>query len=246
MASAKKQLFDVFYAGECASGHAQADVRVALGKLFKADEATLQKLFSGKRQLVKRSVDKATALAYQKAMQKVGARPIIAHAKESAEVPSPQSAPAPEDRSDSGLSLAPEGTDVLRADERAAPVAAEIAIDHLSASPIGERIVDPTPEVAPREAPDFELADVGADLDDGARKSPPPPPPHTDNITLAPAEHDLSDCAAPEDDEPTIALDHLDIADSGTDLLNEEERRRESASAPDTSHLGLTDDNNGV
>jgi hypothetical protein len=69
--------YDVCFAGELQEGQNLADVRSGLGKLFKADEATLDKLFSGKVQLLKRGCDRATALKYQKAMERAGAKPNI-------------------------------------------------------------------------------------------------------------------------------------------------------------------------
>ena len=54
--------YNVYFAGQLRAGHDLASVRDQLARLFKADTATLDKLFSGKTQLVKRDCDKATAL----------------------------------------------------------------------------------------------------------------------------------------------------------------------------------------
>ena len=72
--------YDIYFAWEMLDGHEPAAVRAGLGKLFKADDATLDKLFSGKRLLIKRGCDKATALKYKQAMEKAGARPACANA----------------------------------------------------------------------------------------------------------------------------------------------------------------------
>jgi hypothetical protein len=77
MANDAEQRFNIEFAGECLEGHSPEAVRAGLAALFKADAAALERLFSGKRQRIKRDCDKATALKYQKAMTGVGARAII-------------------------------------------------------------------------------------------------------------------------------------------------------------------------
>ncbi len=91
-------LYNIYYAGELLPGHELATTREQLGKLFKAGDETLDKLFSGKPQLLKRECDKATAVKYQQAMEKAGAKPTIkaAHsAEQTAPSASPASAPPP-------------------------------------------------------------------------------------------------------------------------------------------------------
>ena len=67
--------YSIYFAGELLDGHDRATVRAGLAKLFNADEATLDKLFSGKAQMIKRGCDKATALKYKQAMERAGAQP---------------------------------------------------------------------------------------------------------------------------------------------------------------------------
>lgn len=66
--------YNIYFAGQLLAGHALAGVRENIARLFNADDATLDKLFSGKAQLVKRDCDKATALKYKQAMEQAGAR----------------------------------------------------------------------------------------------------------------------------------------------------------------------------
>ena len=65
-------LYNIYYAGEVLAGFDQSQVRKSLGALFKAGDATLDKLFSGKPQLLKRDCDEATALKYKQAMERAG------------------------------------------------------------------------------------------------------------------------------------------------------------------------------
>ena len=65
--------FDVYFAGQILDGKDPDNVRANLAKLFKADDSTLDLLFSGKAYLVKRECDRDTALKYKKAMERAGA-----------------------------------------------------------------------------------------------------------------------------------------------------------------------------
>ena len=80
--------YNVYFSGQLLDGQQLPTVRANMAKLFNADEATLDKLFSGKAQLVKRDCDKATALKYKQAIEKAGAIPVI-KAAEATPAPSP-------------------------------------------------------------------------------------------------------------------------------------------------------------
>ena len=61
--------YNVYFAGRLMDGHDLDSVREKLARVFNVDQQTLDKLFSGKNQLVKSDCDKATALKYKVAMQ---------------------------------------------------------------------------------------------------------------------------------------------------------------------------------
>jgi len=88
--------YNVYFAGQLLSGQELASVRDKLAKLFNADQQTLEKLFSGKAQLLKRDCDKATALKYKQAMERAGARPIIKASQSAAAEQSAPLTPPPE------------------------------------------------------------------------------------------------------------------------------------------------------
>jgi hypothetical protein len=89
--------YNVYFAGQLLPGQELTSVRDKLAKLFNADQQTLDKLFSGKAQLLKRDCDKATALKYKQAMERAGAEPIIKASQSAAAAEqSPPPAPAPE------------------------------------------------------------------------------------------------------------------------------------------------------
>ncbi len=72
--------YDIQFDGQILPGQDPAEVQARIGRLFKASDATLKALFSGKLQTVKRGCDKATALKYKQAMEQAGAKPLIKRA----------------------------------------------------------------------------------------------------------------------------------------------------------------------
>ena len=72
--------YNVYFAGQLLEGQELSTVRDNLANVFNADQQTLDKLFSGKAQLLKRDCDKATALKYKQAMERAGALPVIKQA----------------------------------------------------------------------------------------------------------------------------------------------------------------------
>ena len=67
------KLYDIAFSGKIAEGADLDLVKQKIGKIFKADETRLSKLFSGQRVLIKRSVDEITMIKYRGAFQKSGA-----------------------------------------------------------------------------------------------------------------------------------------------------------------------------
>jgi len=270
-------LYNIYYAGEVLDGFGTDQVRASLGTLFKAPETTLDKLFSGTPQLVKRECDKATALKYKQAMEKAGAKPLIKTVREApadsgtTETGGPQTAAeriaalaaAPDVGSatgaestaagtqaptaaatggdDSDLNLEPEGTEVLKPGERAQQVVTEIDTSALDIDPPVERLAAQAPPPPP--APDtshLSMGDVGEDIPTLASADEPVVP-NTDALDLSPEGTDFSDCASPEAVPPELDLSALEVAPAGTDVLDEEQRKRSKPPPPDTDHISLQD-----
>ncbi|MEH6518367.1 MAG: hypothetical protein V7742_16950 [Halioglobus sp.] len=230
--------YNIYFAGAVLEGHDIAQVRLRLGKLFNADELTLDKLFSGSAQMIKRNCDKSTALKYQQAMKKIGAKPVIRAAE-----PAPQASATTHsdvaEQSTPAFDLAPVGADVLRPEERPETESLEIDTSAISLADTGERLSDIAP--AAPAAPDTDhlsMGDVGEDipnLDNG----PPPPPPDTTGISLAPEGSDYSDCAPEPAGNPDLDLSALELADQGVDMLDEQYKKEDKPAVPATDHLSL-------
>ena len=238
-------LYDVCFAGQLLDGQELQSVRNKIQKLFKANPETLEKLFSGKTQILKRGCDRATALKYKNAMEAAGAKPII-HAGEVAADSEPAK-PAVAKESKEGSSrpdqqnfdLAPVGSDVLRAEERETPARADVDVSHLNLAAAGTTLGEPAE--ATHSSPDtshLSMGEVGEDI--------PNLPdtrtviePNTNDISLAPEGSDFTDCAPPNDVDPELDLSAIELAPAGADVLEEQYKNSEEASAPDTSHLSL-------
>ena len=67
------QLFEVAFSGQISADANLDEVRARVGKMFNADEAKLGQLFSGKRVVIKKNIDQATAAKYRTALNRAGA-----------------------------------------------------------------------------------------------------------------------------------------------------------------------------
>ena len=219
MSSADSERYDIFFAGQCLQGHDPRAVRAALGRLFKADEQTLDRLFCGQHQRIKGGCDAATANKYRQALTAAGAKVSIAPASGRVAPAGPAASPA------------------ASSPAASSPPAAAPDSGRLTLADAGERLGPASADVAALTPPDFDLAEVGADL--GPPPSPAPPAPDTSGLSLAREGGDLSDCAPEPAPAPALDLSHMELAEAGSDLLSEAERQRPQAAAPDTAHLTL-------
>lgn len=182
------ELFDIAFSGQISEGADLEQVKARIGKMFKADGAKLDQLFSGKRIVIKRGIDEATAQKFVSAFlnagavcealstspaEDVSAAPQQAAPAASAPTPSPASAPPP----DAGE---PPKTDPLGV------TAEQIGDLNATLAPVGDELQD---EIAPVPEPEYdlsalEMAPVGSTLSE-ERNEPPPPLPDTSGLSLS-------------------------------------------------------------
>ena len=67
------QLFEVAFSGQISDGAETSEVKAKVAKMFNADDAKLAQLFSGRRVVIKKNIDQATAAKYQTALNRAGA-----------------------------------------------------------------------------------------------------------------------------------------------------------------------------
>lgn len=262
-----EQKYNIYFAGQLQEGQDPATVKANIGKLFKADPATLEKLFCGTPQLLKKACDKTTALKFKQAIERAGGRPIIKEVTETtaptepASEPSaaekiaalaaapdlegyrqtPAAAPTGADDENALASIEPAGADVLRPDERTVVETLEVDTSNISLTEAGGNLSDPAPPAPPAPATDHlsmgEVGDAIPTLEDKRALL----DPDTSALDLSPEGTDFSDCATPEAEAPELDLSALDLAEPGSDVLEEAYRRKQTAEAPSTDHLSLED-----
>lgn len=167
------ELFNVYFRAEIDPAVQVDTVRQRLAALFKADTATVDRLFSGQPQLIRRHCSAEEAERYRSAMQRVGAvahiQPVPAEGSPPAVAPADGGAPSapspPQDTAATAtrFSLAEPGA-LLGPGRAAAPPAPDT--DHLSLAPAGEPIPvlgQPSPP-APPDTSALQLAPPGADV----------------------------------------------------------------------------------
>ncbi len=248
--------YDILFAGETLGGTDRNTVADNLGRLFKATPETVARLMGGGTHVLKRGTDRETALKYESAMERAGARAILREASSEAVPAAPAQSPAAPAAApartataqpahaaakavaEPGFSLAPPGADVLAPHERRTVQA--VAVDTSGISIASVFMTEPTynrPPLPP--APDtshISIAAPGADLLECHHAPAPPPPPDIAALSVAAPGERL----APKDERPPVALPDLEgitLAPPGTPL--EEIRPERKPVNPDTRGLSL-------
>ena len=209
--------YDIYFRGEVLPGANDAEVKAAIAKTFKANDAKLAQLFSGKVNTIKKAVDKATAAKYQQAFKKAGAKVVITAAK--VQESSPQELKTTTSKTqDSAAQVAekswdvlPTGSDLLTSDERRNIPDVEIDTSAI-------KMVSPFAEVVLDERVD-------------------PPAPDTNHISVADAGEDMNPNRAAPLPDLELDLSEFSVAEAGVPLADKKEKV--VPPAPDTNHIKL-------
>jgi hypothetical protein len=190
------ELYEVAFSGKISDGADLGEVKARLGGMFKADESKLTQLFSGKRIVIKKNIDKQTAIKFHAALKRAGAECEVRSLSSSGKAAS-SSSPKPESPPPAA-SKAPPATPVgtaTSADPGDAPppntdplgITGD-QIENLPATvaPVGSDMQDEIKQVAAPaiDISDLDVAPVGVDIGSG-KKEPDPPPPDTAGISMS-------------------------------------------------------------
>jgi hypothetical protein len=217
--------YNVYFAGQLLAGHDLASVRSRLARLFNADDATLDKLFSGKAQLVKRDCDKATALKYRQAMEQAGALPVIKAVAAQVEPAPGDAAGKPMTAAEriAALAAAPDLTERKIPEVRATTQEpqSEPAEGGIGLAPAGTAVLLPEERPAPAtsavQPPDLEIFAGGQRLSDPLPS--PPPPPQTSHLSAGAVGELLPNLPtavaplSPDTSAITLSPDGTDLSD---------------------------------
>lgn len=188
-------LYEIAFSAQLVPGAQLELVKANVAKLFQADAQRLALLFSGRRIVIKSNLDAAGAEKYRSTLERAGAVAEVTCLDDDIEE----------------IELAPPPADVPSSAPASAPVA-QMAIDRSSA---GRLQVTPRDEYmaafAEVDAPDFGIAPLGADVQDGKPQ-------------VAAAHLDLS---------------QFSLAPPGSDMG--EVKKAPAGPPPDVSHLKLQD-----
>lgn len=225
--------YDIYFRGEILPGADAAQVKSAIAQIFKADDAKLAILFSGKVNTIKKSVDKATAAKYQQAFKKAGAKAVITLAKE--EQSSEVSAAAPVDAQQESVSTSkPDNTS-----DNTSAIKQAIADANWDVLPSGSDLLKPDER---RDIPDVDIDTssikvVSPFAEIEVENKPIPPAPDTSHISVAEVGEDMNPNKAPPAADLVLDLSSFSIAEAGAALTDEKEKK--TPPAPDTSHIEL-------
>jgi hypothetical protein len=188
------QLFEVAFSGQIIEGADLEEVKARVGKMFNADDAKLAQLFSGKRIVIKKNIDQATAAKYKTALNRAGAEcEVNSSGGEDAAAQPAVATPAPAEPATKSAPVSTEYETSYDGEVAPPPHTDPLGITGdqiedlaVSIAPVGSELQD---EYKEPEEPDiditgFDIAPVGSDLSE-AKKEQQPPPPDTSGITLA-------------------------------------------------------------
>lgn len=219
------QHYDLLFNGQIVDGFYVDFVKADLKTLFKTDDAYIEKLFSGQAQVIKKQVDKATAIRFQQAFKKAGAKLIVKQHGAASQPAAPKT-------------MSPEQP--VQADAAAvspSPGAAQTQISGSAhkAENDDSLIEHHQPELtAPESIPDWDVSAPGAVLSQASES--PVADVDTSRLSLAETGVSLTD---PSDDPAVapVATDHLSVAPPGQDLESLDDKPEPVR--VDISHLSL-------
>lgn len=175
--------FDILFSGKLIDGQDPVVARERLRRLFKASDAHIDRLFSGKPVVVKKGVDIETAGKYRLAFRQAGALLDIRTSADAAQQPEP-AATVPEA---SGMTLAPPNTGSL---EEFAPKLEPVTLPDISS---------------------LDMSAAGAALDEAP--TPAPPHIDTGGLSMVESrDWTLDDCQPPPLPEVLPDIDDLELA----------------------------------
>lgn len=237
--AAMDEKYQLVFRGEVLDGQHRAVVKRRLVESLKLTDEQAEKLFSGAAVVLKKAVDAAMAARYQALFKQAGGRlrvHSLAPAKPADTPEAAAPAPAAELNSAETVTTTPSPS---APETAAAPTTDQVspALTLLSLEEIDKAAAEAAGERVEISAPDFVVAELGADLADTVEP-----------VVVMLPEADFSIAAAGEDllesrPEPAVVevgpLD-FEVAEVGANLALPSDRP--APAAPDISHLQITEE----
>jgi hypothetical protein len=210
--------YRLVFRGEILEGHHKAVVKRRLQEALQLDEPRMEKLFSGSPIVVKRDADQTTAARYQTIYKKAGG--LLRVVAEQPVAADPESTPAEHTGG---------GPTVMNQSITAADTEQPFSVD-------GDYVPPPDTPANPIQAPDFGLAEVGADLVEAVEAPP---------VIVPEPQFDLAEVGAdileerPSEAPVKLGPLNFEVAEVGSVLGLP--RSDDPVVVPDISHLKLVE-----
>ena len=186
-----EQQFHIVFKGQLVKGASAEQVRNNLAKLFKAEPAKLNHLFTGKPVIIKKGLDRSGADKYEAVLRRAGAVVELIDAaklaskptasQEEAIKPAQPDKPASPPQAPPDMTMAEVGVTLV---EHVPPAPADFDTTHLNLAEVGVDLVEAEKVAAPEyDLSGLSLDPVGVDLDD--KKAVPPAEFDTSNFSLS-------------------------------------------------------------
>ena len=179
-----EELYEVAFSGAIIEGADIEQVKAKVGAMFKADAAKLAHLFSGKRVVIKKNIDQATANKYKTALTNAGADCEVKSLSVDAPVVKAETVTAEQPVKVASTTAASDAPTAPQTDPLGIS-ANDITDLNVNIAPVGSDMQD---EIKEAVAPDLDLtgldmAEPGSDLGE-IKKGDAPLPPNTDGMKL--------------------------------------------------------------
>ncbi|WP_353411210.1 hypothetical protein [Pseudoteredinibacter isoporae] len=230
--------YNLVFRGDIVLGHNIVDVKLRLGKLFKVNEAQLERLFSGRPVVIKKSLLKAEADRYTDALHQAGAQVEVQAINKTSAAPiepaggggkkKPLAERLAEQQAASGLQK-PSAAVAFASNNIPVPTVDESEPEEnleegLVLAPVGSILLadqyrddEPAPDIQPVEA---DIRPMQGNLldEEEMKKEVPPIGVDLSGISLAEPGEDLLDEAHKPLPVPEVDAPEIDLAPVGSDL----------------------------
>ncbi len=223
------QEFDIIFRGDIVFGHQLADVKQRLQKLFKADAAKVDALFSGRPVPLKRGLDQASAEKYKEALTRAGAQVDIVPGGETKPVSVSVARPLPTPPASTSTPIAAAPLTLAQRLEQQAAAAEKEAADKAAVKVEQQREQEARAQAAALSGVQnsWSLAPVGADLlQPTERVTEVPVVVDIGGLSLRPAEagNILDASEQPPGVIATVIAPNFGVAEAGADLIRADEK----------------------
>ncbi len=228
--------FDIYFSGEILEGNDPAQVRAAVGKIFKLSGDKLDALFTGKPRRIKKDLNVEQSGKFREVFRKAGAMVHIVPAGQRPEPQKPRKAV-----SSSPWKLMPAGTD-LNPLPRESTMKIRVAADageNLSMAPVSPMPAQPEPPAADIDTGSLDVspAKTGS-LEEFVEEKPAAPIPDISALDIAKDDKPIAP-ERPAEPEELPDISHLQAEPANSGSLEEFVQHKAPVPIPDIDKLSL-------